>query len=277
LLITHDRSGRVQRHVAERAASLRAEGFRPIVLWPAANRGGGDGRDCILSNAPEGGTPNLRFSIPTELDMLAQILKADHPARAEVHHLIGHDHRLLDLFRRLDIPYEMVLHDYSLLCPRINLVGTSGRYCGEPDIAACEACVADAGAMNDEAIAPRALRDRSAIEMAGASSVVVASADVAIRVKRYFPWAQPKVTGWEDDRSIPSADPAPLALDGIRRVCVIGAIGIEKGYEILLACARDITSRKLNLRFNLVGHSKSRRRSPDGHRQRGYYRTISGA
>ena len=254
LLITHDRSGGVQRHVADRSALLRAEGFRPIVLRPAANRRG-EGRDCILSNGPEGGTPNMRFSIPDELDMLAQILKADDPVRGEVHHLIGHDHRLLDLFRRLDIPYEMVIHDYSLLCPRINLIGTSGRYCGEPDIAECEACVADAGVLNDEAISPRTLRDRSADEMAGASSIVVASADVAIRLKRHFPWAQPKVVGWEDDCSLPPADPAPLALDGIRRVCVIGGIGIEKGYEILLACARDITNRKLNLRFNLVGHS----------------------
>ena len=80
----------------------------------------------------------------------------------------------------------MITHCYA---PRINLIGTSGRYCGEPDIAECEACVADAGVLNDEAISPRTLRDRSADEMAGASSIVVASADVAIRLKRHFPWA----------------------------------------------------------------------------------------
>jgi glycosyltransferase involved in cell wall biosynthesis len=43
--------------------------------------------------------------------------------------------------------------------------------------------------------------------------------------------------------------------DGIQRVCVVGAIGIEKGYDLLLACARDAADRKLPLRFHLVGHS----------------------
>jgi GT2 family glycosyltransferase len=66
LLVTHGRTGGVQRRVAERAAALRAEGVRPIVLWPVASRVGG-GRDCVLGNGPEGGTPNLRFAIPSEL------------------------------------------------------------------------------------------------------------------------------------------------------------------------------------------------------------------
>jgi hypothetical protein len=71
----------------------------------------GEGLDCILGNGPEGGTPNLCFSIPAELDMLTRILRADNPLRAEAHHLIGHDHQLLDLFERLAIPYDIVIHD----------------------------------------------------------------------------------------------------------------------------------------------------------------------
>ena len=54
LLVTHGRGGGVQRHVAERAAALRAEGKRPIVLWPVESRQG-EGRDCVLGNGPEGG------------------------------------------------------------------------------------------------------------------------------------------------------------------------------------------------------------------------------
>ncbi len=144
MLITHDRAGGVRRHVAERAVALRAEGFRPILISPEAARIG-DGRDCVLANGPEGGTPNLRFAIPAELDLLARFLKADWPVRAEVHHMIGHDHELMDLFQRLKIPYDIYVHDYSWLCPRINLIGPERRYCGEPDLDGCEACVADAG------------------------------------------------------------------------------------------------------------------------------------
>ena len=254
LLVTHARGGGVRRHVADRAAALRAEGLRPIVLSPMAGRQGG-GSDCVLGNGAEGGTPNLRFTIPAELGLLTMWLKGDRPVRAEVHHMIGHDHRLMDLFQRLDIPYEVVVHDYSWLCPRINLIGPDRHYCGEPDLAGCEACVADAGTLNEEKTPPRALRKRSADEMTGASQVVVSSDDVATRLRRHFPSIQPKIEPWEDDGLLPPADPSPPAADGIRRVCVLGAIGIEKGYDMLLACARDVAKRKLKLRFHLVGHS----------------------
>lgn len=254
LLVTHGRGGGVRRHVAERAAALRAEGLRPILLWPVASRQG-TGRDCVLGNGPEGGTPNLRFAVPGELDLLARTLKTDRPLRAEVHHMIGHDHALMDLFRQLAIPYDIVVHDYSWLCPRINLVGADHRYCGEPDLAGCTACIADAGPTNEETTSPRALRDRSAHEMAGAAAVIVPSNDVASRIERHFPAVRPKVMAWENDDDLSPATPAPLAADGIRRVCVVGAIGIEKGYELLLACARDAANRNLPLRFHLVGHS----------------------
>jgi glycosyltransferase involved in cell wall biosynthesis len=244
----------VRRHVAERAAALRAQGLRPILLWPADRRGSADSI-CVLSDGPEGGTPNMRFAIPTELELLTKVLQADRPVRAEVHHMIGHDHRLMDLFRCLRIPYEIVVHDYSWLCPRINLIGADRRYCREPGLDDCDACIADAGPMNGETIQPRALRERSSREMAGASAVVVASEDVADRIRQHFPRCRPRIVRWEDDSVLPPRDPSPVAADGIRRVCVIGAIGIEKGYEVLLACARDAANRRLNLRFHLVGHS----------------------
>jgi glycosyltransferase involved in cell wall biosynthesis len=161
----------------------------------------------------------------------------------------------MDLFRRLDIPYEIVVHDYSWLCPRINLVGVHRRYCGEPDLSDCEACVADAGTKNDEDTSPRALVERSAVEMATASAVVVSSADVAGRIRRHFPSVRPKIVKWENEGELPPPNPSPVAADGIRRICVLGAIGIEKGYDMLLACARDAVKRQLKLRFHLVGHS----------------------
>jgi len=254
LLVTHGRAGGVQRRMAERASALRAAGLRPIVLWPVGSRGG-TGRDCVLGNGPEGGTPNLRFALPSELPRLARFLKGDRPVRAEVHHLIGHDHALLDLFRRLDIPYQVVIHDYSWFCPRVNLVGPNKRYCGEPEVAHCEACVADAGTTNDEDTSPRALRERSRAELAGATRVVAPSQDVATRIQRHFPQIRPEIVAWEDDAELPSPEPSSPAFDGICRICVVGGISIEKGFDVLLACARDAAERKLKLEFCLVGHS----------------------
>lgn len=86
--------------------------------------------------------------------LVSALLKKDRPIRAEVHHLVGHDHALLGLFTQLKIPYEVVIHDYSWFCPRINLVGEGNRYCGEPDLAGCEACITDLGTTNDEDTRP---------------------------------------------------------------------------------------------------------------------------
>jgi GT2 family glycosyltransferase len=127
LLVTHGRDGGVKRRVAERAEALRREGLRPIVLWPVASRSG-KGRDCVLGNGPEGGTPNLRFALPGELVMLAELLETDLPVRAEAHSMVGHDFRLLQLFKRLRIPYELVIHDTTVRskCKQIQLVGGCG-------------------------------------------------------------------------------------------------------------------------------------------------------
>jgi glycosyltransferase involved in cell wall biosynthesis len=49
--------------------------------------------------------------------------------------------------------------------------------------------------------------------------------------------------------------PTPGPRDGVATVGVLGAIGPEKGYGVLLACARDAARRSLPLRFVLIGYS----------------------
>src|SRR6185312_14461636 len=49
--------------------------------------------------------------------------------------------------------------------------------------------------------------------------------------------------------------PPPRARSGRCLVCVLGAIGVHKGYDILLACARDAAERRLRLQFVVVGHT----------------------
>jgi glycosyltransferase involved in cell wall biosynthesis len=191
--------------------------------------------------------------LPAELGALAELLEGDLPVGAEVHSMVGHDPRLPQLFQRLHIPYALVVHDYSWICPRINLVGGGGRYCGEPDDAGCAACIADLGTCMEETIQAADLRKRSAGVMRKASRVVVPSADVERRMQRYFPRLHAEVTGWEDGARLPAS--RPIVGTGVRRVCVIGAIGIAKGYEVLLSCARDAASRGLDLEFVLVGES----------------------
>ncbi len=269
LLITHDLGGGVERCVGERCRAIRAAGRTPILLRPVLDR---SGTAAALERAylpglcqVDGDTerwPNLRYRIPGELEDLAHLLRPARPVGMEVHHLLGHHHAVLDLARRLGIRYEVRLHDYAWFCPRVSLVGRSGQYCGEPAVGECVACVADLGSRIEEEISVPDLVARSASELAGATRVVAPSRDAATRLQRHFPAILPEVEPHEPDRYAPdryapdryaNADPAPRCLEP--RVCVVGAIGQEKGFDILLACAQNAAARDLGLSFMVVGHT----------------------
>jgi GT2 family glycosyltransferase/glycosyltransferase involved in cell wall biosynthesis len=291
ILVTHDSGGGVERVVRDRCATLRRDGNRVALLRPVADRqragaqGGVAYRAGAVRLEDADGTPypNLVYALPDELPALAKLLRGDRPGFLEVHHLLGHDHGVLRLAALLGIPHDVHLHDYAWFCPRITLLGSERRYCGEPeDARVCDACVADAGSALEEGIGVAALRDRSAHDLATARHVVAPSADTAARMRRHFPGLTPDVARLEDDagsiaigRALPKLPPRH---DRRRRVAVIGGIGPEKGYDVLLACARDAAARGLALEFVLVGHSHDDRRLLDTGRVRvtGTYREGEG-
>ncbi len=257
ILITHGGGGGVDRVVAERGAALEVAGLRPIILRPASS-GPSHQNSCSV-----GGDlfPNLTYAVPEELPDLARLLRPDRPRHLELHHLLGHSHAILGLARLLRLPVDLFVHDYASFCPRIALVSTGRRYCGEPDVAGCEACVADLGTSLHEDIPVRALLARSAADMASARRIIAPSSDAAARIRRHFPDARPVVQAWEDDRLL--SPPTPVQHNTARRICVVGAIGVEKGYEVLLACARDARARSLPLQFVVVGYTSDDTRLMD--------------
>ncbi len=261
LLITHADAGGVERVVRARAEALTGQGIRPIVLRP-------DGDACLIDAPPfetARAFPNLRYRLPDEMEALVALLQGEGLLHAEWHHWLGHAPALRGLCDRLAVSYDIYVHDYALFCERIALLGPARRYCGEPEITGCDACVAAQGSLLGEAIAPAALQARSSRELAAARAVIAPSEDAARRIARHFPGIRPRVSPWEDDA--PDLPLARFAATGRNwpdtaagqpkraRVGVIGAIGDEKGYEVLLDCLHDARARALALDFVVVGHT----------------------
>ncbi len=257
VLISHVAGGGVERQLGASVARHRGDGHRAIVVRPSHAP---DGSRCAtVSDGTENGFPNLRYRLPDELPALQRLLAAERPIGIELHHLVGHHPSVADLPVRLGVPYDIYVHDYAWLCARVALVGPAGRYCGEPKVSACEACVADAGNLIDEDIAVAALRQRSARLLAGARRVFTPSEDAAAaRIRRHFPRARPVARPHEDDAVIEA--PGAVPRRGRSRICVVGAIGIHKGYQVVLDCARDAAERGLPLEFVVVGHTIDDRR-----------------
>lgn len=251
ILITHDSSGGVEQRIRHSAADHAAAGRNPVILRPATLN---DGSAAVeVGDGTKGRYPNLRFAMPDELPALLRLLRAQRPTMTEVHHFLDHHPALHDLPLRLGVAYDVHIHDYAWMCPRILLVDGHNRYCGEPAVTACEACVADHGRFIPDTLSVAALRARSAVMLAGARRVIAPSEDAARRIARHFPGITPVVVPHEDDSAIPFRPPPPRRGAIRRRVCVLGAIGVHKGYETLLACARDAAQRDLALEFIVVG------------------------
>ncbi len=268
ILITHFHGGGTERQLRVQIEAARQAGQRPIVLRPARLPDGSTA--VMLGDGEATDYPNLRFALPAELSAVVGLLAAERPVAAQVHHLLGHDPSVLQILAKLAVPYEVHIHDFAAFCPRVGLLGPDRRYCGEPEIVQCEACIADIGRKDGLDIPVAELRRQSAGLFAAAARVVVPSNDTATRIRRHFPAIGPVVIEHGDDQAI--ADPSPPRLvrrsglagsaksadppgRAICRVAVIGAIGLEKGYEVLLACARDAAWRDLPLEFIVIGHS----------------------
>jgi GT2 family glycosyltransferase/glycosyltransferase involved in cell wall biosynthesis len=258
ILITHDGGGGVERAIRARCAALAAEGLEPIVLRPVLDMDGTAERRykpglVRVDGAQKGEFPNLTFALPEDFAAFTALLAQAAPRCVELHHLLGHHPCVADLDLTLGVKLDVHVHDYSSICLQTNLIGTARRYCGEPDVAGCNACVAGIGAVLEEDIDASALRRRSAAQMARARRVVTPSNDAARRLRRYFPALQAQVEPHETDAALP-----PLAAMGgpPRRVGIVGGIGLAKGYDVLLACAEDAEARNLALSFTVIGHSE---------------------
>jgi GT2 family glycosyltransferase len=253
ILITHDEGGGVERRLALSARAHADAGRRPILLRPGETAGGEAAiavRDGMTDDLP-----NLLFAMPQQLPALVRLLRAAKADRIEAHHLAGYGSEIFDLVAQLGLPYDVHVHDYAWFCPRVSLVAGHGRYCGEPDLKDCEACVADNGSFLKEGIGVAALRSRSAGFFAEARRVVVPADDVGVRMRRHFSTLSPLVVPHEDDDSPIPRPVTPGRSGGRAKVCVVGAIGVHKGYDVLLACARDAERRDLDLEFVVVGHT----------------------
>jgi glycosyltransferase involved in cell wall biosynthesis len=262
VLITHDLGGGVERHVEERSAVLRLQGLRPIVLRPGSLSPDDRNAVCRISDGTEDDYPNLQFSMSAELEELLGLLRGEMVRWVEIHHVLGHAPDMTRLPDLLGVPYELFVHDAALICPRVTLCGRSGHYCGEPmDIEECELCVIDLGRHDRRAGSVTELRQDSQALLLGARRIVAPCEDAARRIMRYFGPLAIDRAPWEDDRSLAARVGTARRTSGQRlrpeltRICITGAIGVQKGYRVLLACARDAARNDTPISFVVVGNT----------------------
>ncbi len=236
VLVSHGWGGGVRRHVGELANAL-ADRADVLLLEPA-------GRDVVhLWSSHDGDRFDAWFAYPGDRGTLAALLRGLGVAWMHYHHVDGLPRDVLELASDVGVPFDVTLHDAYPYCPRYHLDRGEGRYCGEPDDAGCNACLARRPAQWPLDIAGW----RAAFDgwLAKASRIVAPSADTAERFRRHFPALRVDVHPHPE----PGVDFAATAI----RVGLLGKLTPDKGFDVAVACARDAEARGLPLAFRILG------------------------
>ena len=261
LFVTHNWGGGTERHVQDLSRLLETNDI-PVFFCRADPK---DPRRIRIDDPATPNTPNLRsFDVGRDLDRFARFLLEIGVAHVHVHHLAGFPESAPDFIRAAciaaDLAYDVTVHDYLAVCPRINLIDGTGFYCGEPDLATCEACIGRNGSPFGHP-SVWAWRERHARLLTGARRVFVPDADVSRRLRRrlsdvaYSVRPHPEAI-WADPPAIPSVcDAAAQGHTRLRKVALLGAVGLQKGSALLADTARAALRRDLPLQFVVVGYT----------------------
>jgi GT2 family glycosyltransferase/glycosyltransferase involved in cell wall biosynthesis len=265
LLVSHSWGGGTERHVQDMARRLELDGVA-VFFCRVDPRDGGRIR-IEDQQTPE--TPNLPgFDVRKDLDAFVERLGRIGIGHVHVQHLAGFPTGIPDFLqaacRAAGLAYDVTVHDYMAICPRINLIDSNGVYCGEPQQEMCEVCVRrDGSPFGDPSVWK--WRDRFARLYLGARKVFVPDADVARRMRRFMPGVsfvvrphpEPEIEGAGAPRSggpsIALSAVARRSGSSARRIVVLGEIGPHKGGDLLVSTARAAASRQLPLEFVVIG------------------------
>jgi glycosyltransferase involved in cell wall biosynthesis len=259
LFVTHSLGGGAEQHVQDMAKLLELHGTAVFFCRVAP-------RDpqCLQIQDPGSPlTPNLpTFEVSRDVHRFACTLAAIGVRHIHVHHLADMPDSAPDFIRNVakvaDLAYDVTLHDYIAICPRIVLVDRSGVYCGEPPLHVCEDCVRrDGSPFGFPSVWE--WRERYARLLSGARRVFVPDTDMITRLRRYHPAVnfilRPHPNPYALATADRSASRGSSPKSDRRRVAVIGAISKEKGSDLLLATARFAKSRRLPIDFVVVGYT----------------------
>ncbi|TBR22602.1 MAG: hypothetical protein EPO10_28070, partial [Reyranella sp.] len=179
------------------------------------------------------------FDLSSGRDKLVDFARRRRVTRLVVNHLIDRPLDMMawvrDLGARLGVPYDVVLHDYYMLCPRIDLVTGTGAFCDVAPPETCVQCVVEYGAEMREFDPLSWRRDHLAF-LGGAERIVAPSDDVAARMRRYL--SKP-IAVWEPESDAdvpPEHTPRVLATEPLR-IVTLGSLNVSKGLRVVQALA----------------------------------------
>lgn len=244
LMVMHDLGGGVGRHVDRLVERLA--GRAHCLVLAASDRG------SSLSVAAMPGHPTLALAAD-QLNELVVLLTHAGVNRVHIHHLMGVDIDVRALVHRLGVPLDVTVHDYFAICPQVNLLPWPDQpYCGEPEPAVCNACIAARPSHGARDIL--SWRREHAWPFLQADRVLCPSDDARQRLARYGLSGRAIVAPHEPVQAGPwRVIAAPLRGPRLR-VALLGVLANHKGALTVASVAE--AADPATLRLQLIGHTE---------------------
>ena len=251
-VLVHRRGGGgTDRHLRELTTGLRTAGVRPVMISPGP-------RNMLTWEEPgTAGQRSWTFQGASTRESMTALLEALMPVHAHIHNMMKLPEMLLELLVLRGVTYDWTLHDYYPICPRAHLDRGDGRYCGEPEPAACDFCLARLGDYRGQVVNEpiEAWRERYAAYLRGARRIFAPTNDARLRLERYVPGVSMVVRAHLEVMRAPGQVAAPYQPDKRVRVAVLGTITAFKGSVLLQTCAEDAARNQRPLEFVVLGRT----------------------
>ena len=270
LHILHAHGGGTQKHVEELCQRHHGKAKLLVMTAPFPETG----RMSLQINSADP-LDALDIHLPSlNLDFLVLLMQSFGVSLIHIHHLLGYSFNLQNLIDKLKVPFYLTVHDYMMICPRINLMSVGQKYCGEPEPSKCNTCLS--------VDYPFGISDiiwwrESYVSLFNEALVVICpSHDVALRCQRYFPHATYQVESHEQLLdSVASEINVPMLNDNEPlRIAILGVLAKHKGSELIHNALLVAEKNKSPLQFQLIGYSETKMPSVSStlFTQTGHYR-----
>lgn len=207
----------------------------------------------------------LVYDYPRDYRQLLRDLTELGISRIHYHQTLGFPSIIWQLGEELSCPYDFTAHDFMPLCPRINLIDETGHYCNDSqfDIKKCQRCINMNGVENEvvqqnldffEGSVEKWRKHYSRV-LAQSEHIFCPSNSTAKLYQKHLALPSIVVKPHPEERFV-IAPQTEVVEDQVLSVAVIGAIGDHKGYQLLLACAKNALKEGLPLRFVIVGYTR---------------------
>jgi GT2 family glycosyltransferase/glycosyltransferase involved in cell wall biosynthesis/tetratricopeptide (TPR) repeat protein len=262
LFIVHGFGGGTQRHIEDLSAKLKQEKLPVLCLTPETN-------GWVKLSCVDGIDIHTRYDLKesSEFAALVSELKAINVIHLQFHSTIDftEEELLWQLATNLGIQYDVTLHDYQYICPRVSLSQPNGKYCGEPAPEVCDLCILKHGTYENGSLQKRfdrfgsveVWRDYYGQKLQQARRIIVPSNDVRQRILKYFPHLPILVKPHPETlRQVTFTSRNKVNLKENYRVALIGGISVIKGYDLLYNCALYALNFGYPLEFVIFGYTK---------------------